>query len=33
MAILAFLPIKKVHQGIGMKPNDAYYKSLKQNAA
>jgi putative transposase len=24
---------QKKHQGIGMKPNDAYYKSLKQNAA
>jgi putative transposase len=24
---------QKKHQGIGMKPNDAYYKSLNQNAA
>ena len=24
---------QKKHQGIGMKPNEAYYKSLNQNAA
>ena len=24
---------QKKHQGTGMKPNDAYYKSLNQNAA
>ena len=24
---------QKKHQGIGMKPNDSYYKSLNQNAA
>jgi len=24
---------QKKHQGIGMKPNDAHYKTLKQNAA
>jgi hypothetical protein len=30
--ILSIITQKK-HQGIGMNPNEAYFKSLKQNAA